>query len=725
MLRPQSFDSFPGSAWERATARLRLASPAATLGIREKNSSAPSTPLRLLLLLAGLRISLHNCFSSKHFRRRTGDQKNFIFFSLGRAVALLALAFACHAQDPAKPPLPFTNRLAKETSPYLLQHSHNPVDWRPWGEEALAKAKQEGKLIFLSIGYSSCHWCHVMERESFHDEEIARFLNEHFVCIKVDREERPDIDSIYMTALRVYNQLAGTGRGGGWPLSMFLTPQAEPFFGGTYFPARDGDREGMPGFLPLAKKVQEVWSQSPEKIREDAQTLVKFTKAEVERRRGELTVPLDEKLLEAAQRALAEEYDPKYGGFGYTPDGRRPKFPEPSNLVFLLERARRASSDEAKDMLVFTLERMAMGGIRDHLGGGFHRYSVDRYWRIPHFEKMLYDNGQLASVYALGFELTGREDFRRVATELCDFVLREMTDSKGGFYAALDADSEGEEGKYYRWEKSEVQKWLTADEFALFAKVYELDGSPNFEEKYYVPQLPRPLAQVAPEMKLAEGALDDKLAPIRRKLLDFRSQRVRPLTDIKILTADNGLMIGGLADAGRILKTPRYVAAAEKAANFILTSLRTADGRLLRTYAGGQAKLNGYLDDYAFLADGLIRLHRATGQQKWLDEAAAITAKQIELFHDEQGGGFFFTSDDHEALLARAKELVDNVVPSGNAVAAHNLIFLAVAKNRPDYLPLASQTISASVILTQTAPAAAPRMLTAIPALNEAEQKLK
>jgi len=634
-------------------------------------------------------------------------------------VSLLAVA-----DEPAKRgKAEHTNRLAKETSPYLLQHAHNPVDWFPWGEEALAKAKREGKLIFLSIGYSSCHWCHVMERESFHDAEIAKLLNEHFVCIKVDREERPDIDSIYMTSLYVYNQLAGSGRGGGWPLSMFLTPDAEPFVGGTYFPARDGDRPGAPGFLTLATRIQELWSKDPDRVKTDAKTVARFTKVEMEKRRGALTVALDDKLLTATLDALANEYDPKYGGFGYTPDGKRPKFPEPSNLVFLLDRVRRTKSEKAQEMLVGTLEEMAQGGIRDHLGGGFHRYSVDRYWQIPHFEKMLYDNGQLASVYAQAFELTERDDFRRVAVELCDFVLRELTDTGGGFFAALDADSEGEEGKFYRWEKAELAAALTSGELELFAKVYGADGAPNFDEKFYVPQLAKPLAAIASEIKLSEAELEAKLAPIRRKLLDVRAKRPRPLTDTKILTAENGQMIGGLADAGRILKEPRYVAAAEKAAGFVLTKLRTSDGRLLRTYAGGQAKLNAYLNDYAFLTDGLIRLHRATGDQRWLDAAAELTQKQIELFADETGGGFFFTSSDHEALLARGKELVDNALPAGNSVAAHNLIFLAGAKQKPDYLPLAEKAIAATVVATQSSPSAAPWMMTAIPALTEAQSK--
>jgi uncharacterized protein YyaL (SSP411 family) len=645
-----------------------------------------------------------------------------------RSYSLFAfLALVCGlalADEPAAKGKPkHTNRLAKETSPYLLQHAHNPVDWRPWGEEALAKAKQEGKLIFLSIGYSSCHWCHVMERESFHDEEIAAFLNKHFVCIKVDREERPDIDSIYMTSLSVYHQLAGERRGGGWPLSMFLTPEGDPFVGGTYFPARDGDRQGMPGFLTLITKIQEFWSKAPDKIREDAKTVARFTKAEMEGRRTPALVAIDEALVAPVQEALDEQYDPKYGGFGYGPNPRQPKFPEPSNLVYLLDRATRANDERAKEMLIGTLQGMSLGGIRDHIGGGFHRYSVDRYWQIPHFEKMLYDNGQLAGVYAQAYQLSGRDDFRRVAIEICEFLLSEMRDPSGGYYTAIDADSEGEEGKFYRWEKAEVEKALAVEELKLLAAVYGLDGNPNFEEKYYALQLARPLADIAAELKLSETALEKQLIPIRQKLFAVRAKRQRPLTDTKMLAADNGLAIGGLADAGRILKQPRYVQAAAKAADFVLARLRGESGRLKRTHSAGEARLNAYLNDYAFLADGLLKLHAAAGERRWLEAAAQLTEKQIELFADETGGGFFFTSKDHEVLLARGKEIVDTAVPAGNSVSADNLIRLAVAQNKPEYLPRAAKTILSSAALLQSSPSSAPRIAAAVPALLDARKR--
>ncbi|MFP6693183.1 MAG: thioredoxin domain-containing protein [Pirellulales bacterium] len=615
------------------------------------------------------------------------------------------------------------NHLAKETSPYLLLHAHNPVDWYPWNEETLAKAKKENKIIFLSIGYSSCHWCHVMERESFMDEEIAAVLNKHFVCIKVDREERPDVDKIYMTALQVFNQLSRSGRGGGWPLSMFLTPAGQPFFGGTYFPARDGDRGVATGFMTLLTRVQEVWKRDPDSIRKDGTTLTRFTKLDLEGGQLPSDLKIDKKLLAAAQEQLGAQYDPKYGGFGFNPAvAQRPKFPEPSNLLFLIDRVKKTGSEEAKAMLVGTLERMALGGIRDHLGGGFHRYSVDRFWQIPHFEKMLYDNGQLATVYTEAYLLTRREDFRRVLEEMLRFVLREMTSPEGGFYSALDAESEDVEGMFYRWEKAQVQKLLTADEFKLFASVYGLDAAPNFEEHYFAPQLSRPFAETADDRKQTEAELEQQLAPIRKKLFDARARRERPLTDTKILTSWNGLMIRGFADAGRGLKDESYVAAARRAARFVLEKLRTDNGRLLRTYGQGRAKLNAYLNDYAFFIDGLIALHRATGDGQWLAAADQLMQKQLELFWDSKSGGFFFTSDDHETLLARAKNPIDGAQPSGNSVSAQNLLFLADALGKPVYRERAKATIRSFGGLLERSPAAATRMLVAVSDLLDGGQ---
>jgi uncharacterized protein YyaL (SSP411 family) len=618
----------------------------------------------------------------------------------------------------------YTNRLAKETSPYLLLHAHNPVDWYPWGPEAFERAKREKKVIFLSIGYSSCHWCHVMERESFLDKDIAAFMNKHFVCVKVDREERPDVDKIYMTGLQVYNQLNGSRQGGGWPLSMFLTPAGQPFFGGTYFPARDGDRGVSTGFFTLLKRVHEVWSENSEQVESEAKMITGYIKDQLESRQPIALTPIDAKLQLAVLAELDEQFDAEYGGFGYEPTNpMRPKFPEPSNLVFLIEYAKRTKDERAIQLLTVTLERMAMGGIRDHLGGGFHRYSVDRFWRIPHFEKMLYDNGQLASVYADAYLLTGREDFKRVTDEMLTFVLREMTDESGGFYSALDAESEDVEGKFYRWTKDELEKALSDTEFELFAEVYGINAQPNFEIHFYAPQYSKTLAATAAEMKIAEAELDARLVPIRKKLFDIRAARPRPLTDTKILTGWNGLMIRGFAVAGANFKNDSYIQAASDAATFVLDELRTEDGRLLRTYGQGHAKLNAYVDDYAFIIDGLIALHDATQDRKWLDAADALMAKQIELFWDEANGGFFYTSNDHETLLARGKNPIDGARPSGGSVSAQNLVALGSRLNNPDYLAKAERTIQAVSGLFERAPSAVPRMVIAAVEWLEATAK--
>ncbi len=623
------------------------------------------------------------------------------------------------------------NHLAGETSPYLLQHVHNPVDWYPWGPEAFAKAREENKLIFLSIGYSSCHWCHVMERESFEDEEIAAVLNEHYVCIKVDREERPDVDEIYMTALQVFNRAAyGGAGGGGWPLSMFLSPAGEPFFGGTYFPPRDGERGRMPGFLTVITKVNEAWKKEPDSVKTNAELIAQQTRKELEARLPQALVPLDQSVIDRMMTEFGEAHDPTYGGFGYDDaDPRRPKFPEPSNLTVLLdvvenERGTPEQQQQARDMLVHTLDNMARGGIRDHAGGGFHRYSVDRSWTVPHFEKMLYDNAQLAGVYARAYAVTGREQFKIVAEEILEFVTREMTDSSGAFYAAIDADSEGEEGRFYRWQRDDVEKLLPEDGFALFASTYGLDGPPNFEENFYVLRLAEPKdvaddtvdaedAEGQDDADVAGGELHARLAPLRATLLNARQQRVRPLTDTKIITSWNGLMIRGFADCGRIFRDDHYVAAAERAAQFVLDNLRTDDGRLLRTYAGGSAKLNAYLDDYAFLVDGLIAIHQATGDAKWLRAADELMQRQIELFWDEESGGFFFTSDDHESLLARGKKSTDGVLPSGNSVSVGNLLFLAGAVDKLDYREKAERTLKTVSGLLIVSPTSAPRMVEA------------
>ncbi|MCA9208110.1 MAG: thioredoxin domain-containing protein, partial [Planctomycetales bacterium] len=587
----------------------------------------------------------------------------------------------------------------------------------PWGEEALTKARRENKVIFLSIGYSSCHWCHVMERESFLDEEIAALLNEHFVCIKVDREERPDVDSLYMTAVQLINQR------GGWPLSVFLTPDAKPFFGATYFPARDNDRPGVTGFLTIVRRIHELWGESPEKLREDADRVAAALKTELEGRRPLALKPLDRTFLNRVQEELAEQFDEDFGGFGYSvANPQRPKFPEPSNLLFLIHRARDQQLDDdarqqARHMLVRTLHQMAWGGIHDHVGGGFHRYSVDRYWRIPHFEKMLYDNGQLATAYAEAFALTGDVEFRLAAERLAEFVLRELRDPQGGFYATLDAESAGEEGHFYRWEKEEVEK-LLGNDFALYAAVFGFERAPNFEDKFYVIRRRSSLAELAETHELTVEQLVERLNRGHAKLFAAREQRPRPLTDRKVLTGWNGLMIRGLADAGRLLENPKYLEAAEQAADFALKNLRTDDGRLYRTWTDGQAKLNAYVSDYAFLIDGLIALHEATGDTRWLDAATALNDRQLELFWDEANGGFYFTSDDHESLLARIKNPVDAAEPAGNSVAAANLLYLGKKLNRPELIEKARQTVQSVSGLLEVSPAVAPRLAIVIGQLS-------
>ena len=595
-------------------------------------------------------------------------------------------AEAAEAADKSRP----ANRLARETSPYLLMHAHNPVDWFPWGPEALEKARRENKPIFLSVGYSSCYWCHVMERESFMDEEIATLLNDNFVCIKVDREERPDIDDIYMTAAHLLPPHRG-----GWPLSVFLTPQAKPFFAGTYFPARAGDRGTGIGFLDVAQRIDGAWREHEGQLAEVADQVAQRIAEELREQAPIQVDAVGPEVDVTVQAALSQQFDPQYGGFGFTAGAsHRPKFPSPPNLDFLIERVRRSDDPEARQMLELTLEKMAQGGIRDHLGGGFHRYSTDRQWQIPHFEKMLYDNGQLASIYAEAYALTGREDFRHVAVELLDFVLREMTSPLGGFYAAIDAETDAVEGKFYRWSKEEVDNLLSPQDAELLGDVYGLDGPPNFEHEYYALLLSEPLPVTAERLGIDPGELEAKLARLRLKLLEARNQRPRPLTDTKILTAWNGLMIRGFADSGRILDEPRYVDAAATAADFLLANLAKPDGRLQRTYRDGQAKLNAYLDDYAFLTSGLIALYRATDDDRWLAAARRVTDRQRELFWDEEQGGFFFTSDDHESLIARARQRTDSVLPSGNAVSVRNLVFLGEKFPDESYRQAARQTLA-------------------------------
>ncbi len=609
----------------------------------------------------------------------------------------------------ANPIAPHKNRLAEETSPYLLQHAENPVDWYPWGTAALEKARREDKVIFLSIGYSSCHWCHVMEHESFTDAEIARYMNDRFVCIKVDREERPDIDAIYMLAVQLL-----TGRGG-WPLSVFLTPDGQPFFGGTYFPARDGDRGPSSGFLTVLRAVNQAWETERANVAKRSAAVADQIRQVMKPTAASQPSSLGAEIVDRTLVSLRNSVDPEYGGFGYSPtDPGIPKFPQSSTLAFLADQAFRVRHDESRAVLLKTLDEMARGGIRDHLGGGFHRYAVDRYWHIPHFEKMLYDNGQLLSVFAEAFAATGNEEYRRVIEELVDWLDRDMTSPTGAFYAAIDADSEGEEGKFYRWKRQEWDTLLGANDARLFASVYASSGQPNFETDYYVPLLRQPKPQLAADRDLSEQALEARLLPLRRKLLQYRENRPRPMTDSKLLTGWNGLMIRGLADAGRALQRTDYTQRAGRAATFVLEHLRKADGSLQRTFSQGEARLNAYLDDYAFLVDGLLALHRATDDPAWLQMAKELTERQINLFWDAEGLGFFFTSSDHEQLIVRGKLLHEGARPSGAAAAAENLVYLAKVLHEPAYAERARQTMDSAAGMLTKHPAEVPRMVQAL-----------
>ncbi len=615
-----------------------------------------------------------------------------------------------HSGEHQYPP----NRLAEQSSPYLLKHAHNPVSWQPWDETALKQAADENKMIFLSIGYSSCHWCHVMERESFLDEEIAKILNENFVCIKVDREERPDVDTIYMTSLNIYSQLTTGRAGGGWPLSMFLTPDGRPFFGGTYFPARDGDRPGAPGFLTVLNRVTTAWKNSRDRLDHDANQLTEYTRAELDGHRegdgGSIKAAWSKRCLEV----LGERFDKEFGGFGYSEtNADLPKFPESPKLFFLLDLCESSPESDAtlaRTILTTTLDHMARGGIYDAIGGGFHRYSVDRYWHIPHFEKMLYDNGQLLSVYSRAWKLSGNEEYRHIAEGIVRFVERELRDADGGFYAALDAESEGVEGKYYRWERAEVEQALEPDVWQIFSKVYSVDGDPNFEEEFYVPMLAKSIGETAVESGMEPKELESQLAASRDVLLKIRQQRVRPNTDTKILTSWNGLMIRGLADAGRIFDRPEWHDMAARAADFVWTNLYI-EGRLHRTSTDGDVRLNAYLDDYAFYINGLIALHGADGDARWLERAAELQVVQDELFWAEDHARYYDTSSDHESLLVRTSDSTDGEIPSGSSVSAENLLYLAEALERPELRERARRVVSGSSGLIDDFPAAAPRLI--------------
>ncbi len=594
------------------------------------------------------------------------------------------------------------NRLVHETSPYLLQHAHNPVDWYPWGPDALRVAKEQNRPILLSIGYSACHWCHVMERESFESEAIASLMNQHFVCIQVDREERPDLDEIYMQATVAMNH----GQGG-WPMTVFLTPEQEPFFAGTYFPPED--RWGRPGFPAVLKKVVEYWNHDPAGLRTQARD---FTN----RLKGELKIPapvsVSESILDEAVSQFRDEFDERNGGFGDAP-----KFPPAAGLSLLLRCYRRNGDNRTLQMVTRTLDAMAAGGIYDHIGGGFARYSTDARWLVPHFEKMLYDNALLTLTYLEGYQATGREDFARVAREVLRYVARDMTSPEGAFYSATDADSlapggHREEGWFYTWTPRDIEAILGPKDTRAVETYYGLTTGGNFEGRNIL-YTPRSLDEVAHELKLAPEALRSTIEEAKDTLYAARMKRPAPHRDEKVLTAWNGLMISAYARAALILGERTYAEQAARAADFILRHMRQ-EGRLLRSYKDRRAALNAYLDDYAFLSAGLLDLYEATHALRWLKEAIGLDAILERSYEDQKQGGYFMTSHDHEALLAREKPAYDGAEPSGNSVQLLNLLRLSELTTHDRYRQRAERTLRTFNERLSKAPAALSEMLLAL-----------
>ena len=565
----------------------------------------------------------------------------------------------------AMPARKHTNRLINETSPYLLQHAYNPVDWYPWSNEAFEVARRRDKPIFLSIGYSSCHWCHVMERESFSDTHIAKMMNEHFVNIKVDREERPDVDGIYMDAVQVMTAA------GGWPLSVFLTPDGRPFFGGTYFPPED--RFGRPGFERVLFAIADAWENRRAELLESAGT-VRAALDRLDEPAREETLSAD--ILKNAYSQLERIFDKTYGGFGGPP-----KFPQPTNLSMLLGYWHRTGDERALAMVEATLDAMAKGGIYDHLGGGFHRYSTDARWFVPHFEKMLCDQALLSRSYVQAYQATGKETYARIARETFDYVLRDMRDPKGGFYSAEDADSEGKEGLFYVWELNEIKKVLGADSGGIFADYYGVTERGNFEGGKSILSVSRSIEDLAGQFNKDTKVIESILVKGRDSLLEHRARRARPHRDDKIICGWNGLMISSLAYGGATLAENKYVRAADRCAEFILSKL-SSDGRLMRYYRNGKAVGLGVLDDCAFLIMGLVDLYEATFDVRWLVEAKKLSQQMVELFGVEDRGGFYLTGKDAERLVVRIRPDRDGAVPCGNSVAA--LVFLKLGRLTTD-----------------------------------------
>jgi len=552
-----------------------------------------------------------------------------------------------------------TNRLIRESSPYLLQHAHNPVDWYPWGAEAFEQAKKDDKPIFLSIGYSTCHWCHVMEQESFANKRIAKIMNDNFISIKVDREQRPDIDEIYMKAVQV---MIGSG---GWPLSVFLTPDGKPFYGGTYFPPKDA--HGRPGFERVLLSIADAWKKRRQVLVDSAGKLSEFLVSPAAPTEKEKLSP---EMLKGAFDYFRDIFDGTNGGFGLAP-----KFPQPTNLSMLLCYWYSTGDEQALQMVEKTLDAMAKGGIYDHIGGGFHRYATDTRWLIPHFEKMLYDQALLSKVYLQAYQVTKKKEYARIAREIFDYVLRDMTDADGGFYSAEDADSEGKEGTFYLWDPEQIASILDKDQTKLFNAYYGVSRKGNFEEDKTILNITTSTEQLEKKFLKDQATIVNILTTARIKIFNVRATRVRPHRDDKVITAWNGLMISSLAYGGTVLEEEKYVEAAKQAAKFVLGTLHK-DGRLMRYYRDAQVVEKAFLDDYAFMIMALLELYEATFDAKWLIEAKELSEEMIELFADNEQGGFFLTGKDGERLISRTKPSSDGAVPSGNSIAALALLKL-------------------------------------------------
>ncbi len=580
-----------------------------------------------------------------------------------------------------------SNRLINEKSPYLLQHAYNPVDWYPWCEEAFEKAKREDKPVFLSIGYSTCHWCHVMERESFEDEEVARILNENYVPIKVDREERPDIDALYMS---VCQMMTGSG---GWPLTVIMTPDKEPFFAGTYFPKES--LYGRAGLKDILLRIAQLWKEDRERVLESAQQVVQAVKSQEEESYG--GAELSETTIHRAYGNLLASYDEEFGGFGSAP-----KFPIPHNIMFLLRYWRRYKKDRALQMAVDTLKKMRLGGIWDHVGFGFHRYSTDREWHLPHFEKMLYDNALLMTAYAEAYQASGEDIFGRTVEEIAEYLLRDMRSPEGAFYSAEDADSEGEEGKFYLWSLEGLERVLTKEELELAVKVFSVQEGGNYLEEATrqktgknILRMKKTLSEMSEELGIEEGELRQRMEEIRVKLLREREKRVRPLRDDKILTDWNALAVVGFVRAGLALGRNDYIEIAKGCADFLMDRMLTEDGRLLHRFREGEAEIEGFLEDYAYLIWALTDLYMAVFEDRHLDTARVLLERSIELFRDERSGAFFQSADTWGDLFARKKEIYDGALPSGNSVMAYNLVRLSRIMEEPKLEGLARDILDA------------------------------